>query len=372
MKIYYLSTSTIPSQFANAVHVVKMCSAFTAADHDVRLFARPGSTLLSSDVLREYGPHATFRLEYIRTPDVRLLGGLLWASAARRRIRRLGSPDLIYGRNVYGLARVASIGTPFVVECHRLHPSGLSRKLLIVSLRASKFPPLDPHLRSDAWQLPAGLSSSRLPPGRRGPGCRRSIPFHSRDSHSPLPDRWPGRPDHLQVGYTGHIYPGKGMEIIAALAERMPDVDFHVVGGARSDIAAWRQRTVAANLYFHGHRDHRSIPAILQRFDVVLAPQRPNKEAAGWTSPLKLFEYMAAGKAIIASDLPVFSGILRHGETALLADPADAAQWHAALCRLIDRPRERENIGMHAHRDFTNRYTWQQRARRVLDGLSLS
>ena len=204
------------------------------------------------------------------------------------------------------------------------------------------------------------------------PGAADPSPFTAGTPTPPLPDRWPGRPDHLQVGYTGHIYPGKGMEIIAALAERMPDVDFHVVGGARSDIAAWRQRTVAANLYFHGHRDHRSIPAILQRFDVVLAPQRPNKEAAGWTSPLKLFEYMAAGKAIIASDLPVFSGILRHGETALLADPADAAQWHAALCRLIDRPRERENIGMHAHRDFTNRYTWQQRARRVLDGLSLS
>ena len=372
MKIYYLSTSTIPSQFANAVHVVKMCSAFATADHDVRLFARPGSTPSPADVRREYGPHATFRLEYIRTPDVRLLGGLLWATAARRRIRRLGSPDLIYGRNVYGLARVASMGTPFVVESHRLHPSGLSRRLLSYLFGRPNFLRLiltSEIMRRDYVQRFPHLDHHRVVVA---PGAADPSAFASETPLPPLPDDWPGRPNHLQVGYTGHIYPGKGMEIIAALAERMPHVDFHVVGGTRSDVDVWRQGTVAVNLYFHGHRDHRLIPAILQRFDVVLAPQKPNKETAGWTSPLKLFEYMAAGKAIVASDLPVFSEILNHGVTALLADPADICQWHAALCRLIDRPRERETIGLNAHRDFTNHYTWHQRARRVLNGLSVS
>ena len=371
MKICYLSTSTIPSQFANAVHVVKMCSAFAAAGHDVRLFARPGSGRSPSDIRKKYDSPMTFRLEYVRAPDVRLIGNLLWAAAARRLLRRTGPPDLIYGRHIYGLARVAGMGIPFIVESHRLHPTGLSRMLLAHLFHHPCFRRLI--LTSEVMRPNYEEAFPNLDPRRIviAPGAADPSRFPEQAPLSPLPEHWPGRPHHVQVGYTGHIYPGKGMEIIVPLAERNPQVDFHVVGGTGGDVEAWRQRTAALNLHFHGHLDHHFIPAILQRFDVVLAPQQPNRETLGWTSPLKLFEYMAAGRAIIASNVPVFSEVLRDGTTALLADPSDTIQWHAALRRLIDRPSEREMLGRNAHRDFSSHYTWQRRARRVLDDLSL-
>ncbi len=81
---------------------------------------------------------------------------------------------------------------------------------------------------------------------------------------------------------------------------------------------------------------------------------------------------MAAGKAIIASNLPVFSEVLRDGVTALLADPSDPLQWQAALRRLIDRPGERQTLARNARHEFTKHYTWQQRAQRVLHNLPLN
>ena len=371
MKISYLSTSTIPSQFANAVHVVKMCSAFAAAGHDVCLFARPGSGPARADAQRKYDSDMTFRLEYVRTPDVRLIGNLLWASRARRRIRRTALPNLIYGRHIYALARVASIGIPFIVESHRLHPAGLSAMLLSRLFQQPNFRRLI--LTSEVMRPDYEQAFPHLDPRRIvvAPGAADPSPFQGDMQLPSFPDPWPGRSHRAQVGYTGHIYPGKGMEIIAPLAERNPNVDFHVVGGTSGDVEAWRQRTAALNLHFHGHRDHHCIPGILQRFDVVLAPQQPDRETSGWTSPLKLFEYMAAGTPIIASNLPVFSEVLRDGVTALLADPWDIPQWHAALNRLIDRPAERAMLARKAHHEFISHYTWQQRARRVLNDLAL-
>jgi hypothetical protein len=82
-------------------------------------------------------------------------------------------------------------------------------------------------------------------------------------------------------------------------------------------------------------------------------------------SPLKLFEYMAAGKPILCSDLPVLREIVEDGRNGLLLPLADADAWVAALCRLRDAPEERRRLGAAARADLVARYTWRERARRI-------
>ena len=79
---------------------------------------------------------------------------------------------------------------------------------------------------------------------------------------------------------------------------------------------------------------------------------------------MKIFEYMAAAKPIIASDLPVLREVL-NDSNAILVDPEDIDAWRDALAALRD-PKRREQLGRKAHDDFLRSYTWQARASRVL------
>jgi glycosyltransferase involved in cell wall biosynthesis len=182
----------------------------------------------------------------------------------------------------------------------------------------------------------------------------------------------------LSVGYVGHLYPGKGMEIIADLAPLCPWAHFDIVGGRAEDIQYWKERTgTLANLTLHGPVPHAAVPAKLAQFDVVLAPYKRSvivsngrMDVASWMSPLKIFEYMASEKAIVASDLPVLREVLTDGATALLCDPDDVQSWAAALKRLADDPAERQRLGRSARELLLSSYTWKKRAEKILSALS--
>lgn len=177
----------------------------------------------------------------------------------------------------------------------------------------------------------------------------------------------------FQVGYIGHLYPGKGMEIISLLASRLPQMDFHVVGGMDEDIARWQQTGTAPNLHFHGFVRHADLPWYFENFDVLLAPYQKTvmgigrkNDNAPWMSPLKLFEYMASEKAIICSDLPVLREILTHKKDALLIPPEDIEAWMGALLTLKDNSELRKGLAISAKEKFLARHTWEKRAGEVL------
>jgi glycosyltransferase involved in cell wall biosynthesis len=182
--------------------------------------------------------------------------------------------------------------------------------------------------------------------------------------------------DAFQIGYVGNLYPGRGVELIAAIAKGMPDVRFHIVGGSTSDLARWERSETPSNLTLHGFVPPSRVPGILREFDAVLMPhQRVVLAATGrsdisrWTSPLKMFEYMASGTPIIASRLPVLQEILEDGRNALLAEPDDIPGWIRAVRRLEGDAGLRNRLSREAYHDFITEHTWQRRADKVLWGL---
>jgi glycosyltransferase involved in cell wall biosynthesis len=179
-------------------------------------------------------------------------------------------------------------------------------------------------------------------------------------------------PGNLRVGYVGHLYQGRGIELIAQLAERCSWAEFHVIGGVPKDIDEWRARCQdRRNIVFHGFCPPAEVPARMSRLDVMLAPYQravttygERHDTSRWMSPLKIFEYMAAGKPMIASDLPVLREVLNESN-AMLVDPEDVDAWAGALTALRD-PERRQRLGSRAHSDFREAHTWEQRAHRVL------
>ena len=114
-----------------------------------------------------------------------------------------------------------------------------------------------------------------------------------------------------------------------------------------------------------GHVPYDQVPGVLAGASVALLPLPDEPVARLFTSPLKLFDYMAAGVPIVASDLPALREVLRHEENALLARPGDPDAFADAVRRLLADPALAARLGAQARADV-HRYSWDARADALL------
>ena len=174
------------------------------------------------------------------------------------------------------------------------------------------------------------------------------------------------------VGYAGSLKPGKGIERIAALAERLPDVAFEVLGGTPEEVRAWRARC-SPNFRLRGFVPPAEVAPALAACDALLTPYQPRVlvgpkrvDVAPWMSPLKIFEAMANGRPILASDLPAVREVLRDGHNALLAPADDLDAWVDLIRALQRDPSIGRELAARARRDVEQAHNWDQRAQVIL------
>jgi glycosyltransferase involved in cell wall biosynthesis len=175
--------------------------------------------------------------------------------------------------------------------------------------------------------------------------------------------------------YAGHLFPEKGVGTLVEAARLLDDVRVKVVGGMPQHVREWRERVGAGgppNVEFLGHWDPDRIPPCLKAADVLVLPNSSrHAHSALYTSPMKLFEYMAAGRPIVASDVPALREVLRHGENAWLVAPDDpgalAEGIHVVLRDRVLGPR----LSAQASSDV-RAHTWTARVRRIVEAAGFS
>jgi glycosyltransferase involved in cell wall biosynthesis len=149
-----------------------------------------------------------------------------------------------------------------------------------------------------------------------------------------------------------------------AAAGHDASVDLVVVGDGPVRASLEEQAAalgLADRVRFTGLQPHEKIPALVAGFDIALQPR-----VVDYASPLKVFEYMAAGRAIVAPDQANIREVLRDGETALLFDPARPEAMWQAIARLAADADLRRRLGQAARAEIGRRdYTWAGNARRV-------
>ncbi|HEX8142182.1 MAG TPA: glycosyltransferase family 4 protein [Pyrinomonadaceae bacterium] len=182
------------------------------------------------------------------------------------------------------------------------------------------------------------------------------------------------RHDEALVGFIGTFGPWHGVLVLAhaiALIPASERIRFLLVGaGSLRDEAAAIIREAGADerVIFTGTVEHESVPALLDACDILVSPHVPLEDGSEFFgSPTKLFEYMAMGKAIVASRLGQIADVLREEETALLVEPADPRQLSDAILRLARSRELRQRLGSAARREAMARHTWAHNAARVLD-----
>ena len=357
MRIAYISGAYIPDRGADSVHVMCMCQALAQAGHEVTLYVRPGAERTDDD-FAFYGVDPCFRIRKLARPQVRVWGAIVNAWLAGNAATD-DKPELIYARELYGLAVAARAGIPFIYELHWKPNHGFERALQSWLFRL-------PNMRRLVF------ISERLRDlyRRQFPWLTDSNLLVAHDAANPQAVGIPREPhERLSVGYVGGFLPGYGVEIVEQLARRRSDLDFHVVGGREPLVAEWREKTQGlTNLTFHGFVAPSELAAQYDNFDVVLAPYQATTRHIDWISPMKLFEYMAYGKAIVCADFPVMREVLTEGLDALLVPSADVAAYDAALVRLVD-PMLRQQLGNAARAKLERDFTWRRRASLVLRGV---
>ncbi len=181
------------------------------------------------------------------------------------------------------------------------------------------------------------------------------------------PDALPAK-DWLHAGrhivYAGSLFPWKGAAELVAAGRRLPGCRIELIGGDPESVRrlASAGDAAGAELAFAGQLPHEETQARLARSCIAVLPNRADPDSA-FTSPIKLFEYMAAGCAIVASDLPSVREILDEDE-ALWTRAGDAESLAKAIATLAADPARAQQLGARV-REKSSRFTWQERARRL-------
>ncbi|MBE0699616.1 MAG: glycosyltransferase family 4 protein [Anaerolineaceae bacterium] len=371
MKIVCISTSVIPSDTANSIQVMKACQALVHLGHSVHLLV-PGKETASWDSLADrYGLTTSFAISWLPSHPRWKRNDFAWLAVHRAHDL---DADLVYtwtGQSaVFALIR----RIPVIFEVHDL-PTGLlgpiwfrtflrlpGRKRLALITRAlraaleRRFPALS---TQDVIISPNGVDLDQY---EDLPGANQSrIDL--------------GLPDTLTVLCSGHLYSGRGVELFLGLAQRFPQVSFVWVGGRPQEVDDYRLRVASAqlsNVIFTGFISQRRLPSYQAAADVLLMPYARSIAGSGGgnsadiCSPMKMFDYLAAGRSILTSDLPVIHEVLTE-ENAVFAPPEDLDGWTDALQRLIMSTNLRNTLSAQSRQDVLG-YTWKARAERLLSG----
>jgi len=411
MKIACISASQVPSATANSIQALKACQALAQCGHDIVLLvpqgpvdstppptpapqgagekdggdlageARQITTIspawksgLPSAIREHYGLETEFPIEWI--PADPRLRRYDFALRAVRRARAL-HVDLVYAWPVQAAVMASAARLPVMLEMHGPPEGKLGPQLFRLFLRLggrkcllSITQALADMLRRD-YALPDHLPVVIAPNGVE----------LSRYQNLPEPAAARlalGLPERPTAGYTGHLYPGRGTGLLLGLARRFPQVHFLWVGGQPADMETWRARLEAegiANVTLTGFVENSRLPLYQAAAEVLLMPYERSiagssgGNSAAYASPMKMFEYMACGRAILSSDLPVIGEVLNPAN-AVLCPPEDLEAWSRALAELLDDPQRCAALGQQAAADV-QAYTWQRRAAKALAALPL-
>jgi glycosyltransferase involved in cell wall biosynthesis len=379
MRLAYLDPHPVPDDCPEALQILYTVDALGEIGVDVVLVTpRPRRDIRPEDIL---GRPLSSKVRVQHLPDPRKRWWFPSASnkpfywMAARALRHIGA-DVVLVRNLkmaeHLLKRVPRV--PLVFETHELFAQSFreehanrsvreERKLRALEERegfvyrhAAGLLALTPLLLEDIRQTYGVDTPAEIAPD--GVDLRQAEP----------PKTLPPNPIPVLL-YLGSLHPWKGVDtLILAMKHVTRPAMLHIVGGSDRRIAELRalaeREGVADRVVLPGPVAPGRRFEWIHKADICLLPLTSTSIASRYTSPLKLFEYLAAGKPVVASDLPSMRSVLEPGKHALLVKAGDVYAFAAAIDRLLAEPALGKQLG-EAARVHARRFSWQERGRRL-------
>lgn len=368
MRITYLFDRPLPANETDSEQAIHTIAALARAGADVTLVlpAKKGAPPDADAIRAHYCVRGSFRIEGVTQP-------VLWQSDARKLWHatfaraRATNADVLYTRNFPTLFAAALSNRPYAYETYR--PWFDQFRPLAPAFRAALSAPLALgavlHSAYAAGRYASiGIDPERLAVVHNGydPELLRRAP--ERDEAR----RELGLPrDRPIVAYTGHVNATKGIETIVSMAERAPRALFLLVGHDGKAGLIERLARRVPNVQLVAWQPFARVAYYLKAADVLLLPPSDRGLAliGNTVLPMKLFQYLAAEKPILAPRTPDLVELLQDDKNARLVAPGDVEGAARALNHLLDDPALSSRLAAGARASSRN-LTWDARAQKIL------
>jgi glycosyltransferase involved in cell wall biosynthesis len=398
-KLVYVANARLPTEKAHGYQICKMCEAFVLNGVDVLLMYpyRHQFTpeLCDNSVFNYYGIPPVFKVCRLPNWDVVRLDpfipdrwftpvffthAMLWGLYAALKVRHEQADLFYYTRDSQIAYWLVRLGLATVYEAHVVpkrgqrwllkriaHHRNLRLVVVLTSFIKQRFVEMG-FPTEKVIVLPDAVDVSlfeNLPSKEK---CRQRLDL-------PI--------DRHIIGYIGRfktLEMEKGVPELVQVMSHLPSINgkeplLLCVGGPIESVPAYvdlgnRLGVPEGRLKFVGRVPNQEVPYWIRACDLVTIPWPWTEFSAYFTSPLKLFEYMAAGVPIVASDLPSIREVLRHGENAWLVEPGNAGALTQALCWLLEKPERGGKLAIQASRQVRN-HTWVERTDKILRTLGV-
>mgnify|MGYP003385817024 CR=1 FL=1 len=330
MKIFYPAFIRLPTEKAHGIQIMKTCEALSDVGAEITLVIPGRATAITTDPFEYYGVKENFKIVMAKTPDWVRFGRLgfvvsmMWFAEAAHARKAFWAADVIYSRDAGVLMQYILLGRKLVYEAHQA-PTALSR---FVARRAYRVVAITASIKEDFVR--AGVHSDRIVVAHDAADVTQAAGSLS---------------ERARIVYAGSRRPGKGVETVEAAASLMPEVDVEIVSGKTPAEAR----------------------AALASADVVVVPNSAKHPAsARYTSPMKLFEALASGARVVASDVPAIREVVDEASVWFFT-PDDAAALARTIREALADPHVEEKLT--AARALAQKYSWRARAATILQSL---
>ncbi|MBU1219131.1 glycosyltransferase [Myxococcota bacterium] len=279
----------------------------------------------------------------------------------------LGKYDLVYTRHVIPVLITLAVGGRAIFETYRLLPEEYPSTIPLLRWASSQPGFLGITTHSELSRnvfIEAGVPPEKVKALHNGYDPEEFKPEMTRAEARRLLGL---DEDKYLVVYTGHMTAIKGIEILVDIAEQVPEVDFLLVGGPTEEDVK-RVRDIAAskglkNVNIQGWVNPHKVPPYLYAADILVIPptSKPLRIHRRTVLPIKLFNYLAAGRVILSPELPDTSELLQHGVNSWRIEPDDPAIAAEAIRMIKEDPILAGELAQRAKED-SRKYTWYQRA----------
>lgn len=373
MKILYLSNSRLPTEKAYGIQIIKMCEAFSVSGAEVLLaYPHRRSPHINLGLFEYFNVKTKFKTKQLNTPDFYFPGGMdriafyiksFISATVLVRYALFSDFDIIYSRDELPVFLLSFFSKNICFEAHKFsnaksfyHKRFKSAKIKIITITLA--------LKEEFIKI--GFDSDNILVASDGVDIKEfDINISREDARCKV-----GLPaDRDIVLYSGHLFEWKGVYVLAEAAKKLSEALFVFIGGTDADLKEFKNKYgQVTNVLIVGRKPHVDIPTYLKAGDVLVLPNSGKEEISQkFTSPLKLFEYMASRRPIVASDLPVLKEILNNNNSVLVG-PDNPRLLADAIRSVLNNHKLREDLSMQAFIDV-QRYTWDKRSVKILNFL---
>ncbi|OGJ62182.1 hypothetical protein A3C37_01690 [Candidatus Peribacteria bacterium RIFCSPHIGHO2_02_FULL_53_20] len=380
MRITYVTHTRFPTEKAHGYQVAQVCHAIAALDHEVTLVTPTVGAVPLESAFSFYGIPESFRIVRLQQFDALssafVPGHLAFAVAmlsyrsALKKFFATFPADILYVRSPVLLPALLDTKIPIILELHTL-PRFFKRRFVRMANRCRLTICLTRAMRDEL--LSWGCDPRRMLVEGDGVDLER---FYNLPESGLAKQDWSLPPDRTVIGYVGSLVTRDTMEkgvaelidAVALLRKQGLPVFCWIVGGPSTWLGTYKRQAqerglTAQDIHFQGSVPVRRVPSAIAACDVCVypAPKSRHPYFLRDTSPLKLFEYLAARKPIVCADLPPIRDIVSDRIVHFCA-PGDAASLAEAIVNAIEHPLRNPE----ERAEIVHRHSWVQRMERIL------